>query len=153
MAFKEKVKKIGSSIKDWWKEHWGEVALVSAGVAVTGAAAYGMYKSAYNSAEEHRKLLAETEKEMQEEADRFIEEKTAWKPEWDEFGMNLEHFTHQPFGDLTKDDDEYVDPLDGNCFIIAGPNSLYNDSPDKLKFYALDNEGWYHLMPDENYSA
>ena len=153
MAFKDKIKKIGRSIKNFCKEHAEEIALIGGGVLLTGAACYGMYKSTYNSLEGDRKFTNELEEGMQNDAVNLIDEKTAWDKNWNEFGMNLEHLTHQPWGDMTKDDDEYVDPFEGNCFIVAGYNSLYNESPDQLKFYVLDNEGWYHLMPDENYSA
>lgn len=145
MAF-EKIKKIGRSIKNFCKEHAGEIAAVGAGLALTGAGCYTIYKCEYNSWEKTQKLIDEVN-------DDLVRDKTAWDKNWDEFGINLENLTHQPWGDVTKDDDEYVDPFDGNCFIVAGYNSLYNDSPDKLKFYVLDNEGWYHLMPEDNYSA
>lgn len=146
MAFKEKMKKIGASIKTFWKKHKEEIVLVGGGLAITGAACYGAYKRQ----EERDMLLPETSNDTYEET---VEDKTAWDKNWDEFGTNLEMLTHQPWGDLSKDDDEYVDPFDGNCFIVAGYNSLYNESPDQLKFYVLDNEGYYHLMPEDNYSA
>lgn len=145
MAF-EKIKKIGRSIKNFCKEHAVEIAAIGAGIAVTGAGCYAIYKCEYDYWEKTQKLIGEVN-------DDIVKDRTAWDKNWDEFGMNLEHLTHQPWGDVTKDDDEYVDPFDGNCFIVAGYNSVYNDSPDQLKFYVLDNEGWYHLMPEDNYSA
>lgn len=149
MAFKEKIKKFGAKMKKFWKEHWEEVVLVTGGVALTGAACYGMYKSGMKQMDGYYEL----ENQMKDEIDDTIANKTAWNKDWDEFGCALEHLTHQPYGDMLADDNDYKDPLEGNCFIVAGYNSLYNDSPDQLKFYALDNEGWYHPMPDDVYSA
>lgn len=153
MSFKESAKKFGNKVKKFWKEHWVEVAAVTGGVVITGATCYGMYKLDQKHAE---RALRDALDESAKETEKYlgtIEEKTAWNKDWDELGMELEHLTHQPYGDMTADDDHYVDPFDGNCFIIAGYNSLYNDSPDQLAFYALDKEGWYHRMPDSNYSA
>ena len=153
MSFKERVKTFGSKVKGFWKEHWKEVAIVTGGVAITGATCYGMYKLNQNRTD---RLLQEAVDEAAKETEEYlntIEEKTAWNKEWDELGTNFENLTHQPWGDVTVDDDDYVDPFDGNCLIIAGPNSLYNDSPDKMEFYMLDKEGWYHRMPDDVRSA
>lgn len=149
MAFKEKLKR-------FWKDNWGYVVIIGGGVALGAAACYGMYKASIKSTEDYYKLLAEAEAETKAAKEKYeheIEEKMAWKKEWDELGTNFENLTHQPFGDLTAEDNDYVDPFDGNCLIIAGPNSLYNDNPNTMEFYMLDKDGWYHRMPDELRSA
>ena len=153
MAFKENVKSFGSRVKEFWKEHWVGIVTATSGIAIVGAVCYASYKTEQNHAQQLlQDAMAEAEKETEEYLN-MIEEKTAWNKEWDELGLNFENLTHQPFGDLTVDIDDYVDPFDGNCFIIAGPNSLYNESPDKMEFYMLDKEGWYHHMPDDVRSA
>ena len=153
VAFKERFRRFKSRAKVFWKEHWGEVVTVTGGIVVAGATCYGMYKLKQNRTE---LLLQEAVNEAEKETEeymKYLEEKTAWNKDWDELGLNFENLTHQPFGDLTVDENDYVDPFDGNCLIIAGPNSLYNESPDKMEFYMLDKEGWYHHMPDDVRSA
>ena len=146
MAFKERVKRFGRSVKKFWKDHWQEVALVTGGVAVTGAVAYGLHELYTGSSKD------ETEKDTNEDTYDLVAEKTAWNKDWDEMATQFELLTHQPLGSFENgytEEEGYVDPLDGNCFIVAGYNSYYNESPDQLDFYVLDNEGWYHRMPDE----
>lgn len=70
--------------------------------------------------------------------------------------MEFERLTHQPLGSFEHgyaEEEGYVDPLEGNCFIIAGYNSYYNDSPDTVEIYVLDNDGYYHRKPDDVCSA
>lgn len=152
MAFKERAKRLGSKVKGFWKEHWGEVVAITGGVAITGLTCYGMYKLEQNRTD---RLLQEASDEAEKEIEKYmnyLEEKTAWNKDWDEMGVSFDVVTHQPLGSFENgytEEEGYVDPLEGNCFIIAGPNSYYNDSPDQLDFYVLDNEGYFHRMPDE----
>lgn len=153
MAFKERAKRFGSKVKTFWKEHWEEVVLVTGGIAVTvGATCYGLCKMEQNHTD---RLLREAMDEAEKETEKYmnyLEEKTAWNKDWDEMGVSFDVVTHQPLGSFENgytEEEGYVDPLEGNCFIIAGPNSYYNDSPDDLEFYVLDNEGYFHRMPDE----
>lgn len=152
MAFKEKIKRFGCKVKTFWKEHWEEVVLVTGGIAVTGATCYGLCKMEQSRTDRLlREAMDEAEKETEEYMDS-IEAKTAWNKDWDEMATSFELDTHQPLGSFENgytEEEGYVDPLEGNCFIIAGPNSYYNDSPDDLEFYVLDNEGYFHRMPDE----
>ena len=145
MAF-ESIKKVGRSVKDFCREHIKEITLVTGAIAFTGAVCYGMRKTANDSHGNERELLTNLDKSNTDDI-------VAWKKEWSEYATELEHTTHQPWGDLTKDDEDYVDPLEGNCFIVAGYNSLYNESSDQLKFYVLDDEGVFHPFPDDVYSA
>lgn len=139
MKFKEKIKK-------FWKKHWKKIVIVSGGATLTGAAIYyGMHKT-------------EPTVEIETEAvkDKTLDELTAWNKDWDEMAMEFEHLTHQPLGSFEHgytEEEGYIDPLDGNCFIIAGRNSYYNDDPDSLEFYVLDKEGYFHRMPEDVYSA
>ena len=159
MAFKEKIKTFGRKVKAFWKDHWEEVVLISGGVALTGAACYGMYRSGKKQMDDYYEWRENTQKELEEEAEealKTIEEKTAWNKDWDEMARTFELDTHQPLGSYMNgytEEEGYVDPLEGNCFIIAGPNSYYNDDPDNLDFYVLDNEGYFHRMPEDVYSA
>ena len=152
MAFKERIKRFGSKVKGFWKEHWGEVVAVTGGVAITGLTCYGMYKLEQNRTDHLlQEAVDEAEKET-EEYMNYLEEKTAWNKDWDEMGVSFDVVTHQPLGSFENgytEEEGYVDPLEGNCFIIAGPNSYYNDSSDQLDFYVLDNEREFHRMPDE----
>lgn len=152
MAFKERIKRFGSKVKGFWKEHWGEVVAVTGGVAITGLTCYGMYKLEQSRTD---RLLQEAVNEAEKETEEYmnyLEEKTAWNEDWDEMATSFELDTHQPLGSFKNgytEEEGYVDPLEGNCFIVAGYNSYYNDSPDQLDFYVLDNEGYFHRMPDE----
>lgn len=152
MAFKERIKRFGSKVKGFWKEHWGEVVAVTGGVAITGLTCYGMYKLEQSRTD---RLLQEAVDEAEKETEEYmnyLEEKTAWNEDWDEMATSFELDTHQPLGSFKNgytEEEGYVDPLEGNCFIVAGYNSYYNDSPDQLDFYVLDNEGYFHRMPDE----
>lgn len=152
MAFKERIKRLGSKVKGFWKEHWGEVVAVTGGVAITGLTCYGMYKLEQSRTD---RLLQEAVDEAEKETEEYmnyLEEKTAWNKDWDEMATSFELDTHQPLGSFMNgytEEEGYVDPLEGNCFIVAGYNSYYNDSPDQLDFYVLDNEGYFHRMPDE----
>ena len=155
MAFKERVKRFGNKVKRFWNEHWEDVVLVGEGVAIVGtigACCYGLHKYEQNKT---NKLLLQAMDEAEKETEEYqnmIEEKTAWNKDWDEMAVQFEVLTHQPLGSCKNgftEEEGYVDPLNGNCFIIAGYNSYYNESPDQLDYYVLDNEGWYHRMPDE----
>lgn len=143
MAFKEKAKEFGGKTKRFWKEHWKGICLAGGGLTLTGAILYGLHKSGSDD---------DDDTEPSTESMTTIEDKTAWNKDWDEMAVAFELDTHQPLGSFkngyTKEEG-YVDPLEGNCFIIAGYNSYYNDSPDQLDFYVLDNEGYFHRMPDE----
>lgn len=134
----------GEKFKKFWKEHWKEVAFVGGGLAVAGFACYKAYKSGGEGTDEIG--------EIPEAACKSIEDGTAWNKDWDEMAVQFELLTHQPLGSFANgytEEEGYVDPLEGNCFIIAGTNSYYNDNPNQLDFYVLDNDGWYHRMPDE----
>lgn len=142
MSFKEKFKK-------FWKEHWKEVAFVGGGLAVAGFACYKAYKSGGEGTDE-LEVVPEATYDS-------IEDRTAWNKDWNEIGRALEFATRQPLGPFKDpgedDNDDDFDPLDGTAFIVAGYNSFYNDSPDTLQIYAVDNDGYFHLMPDDNYCA
>lgn len=152
MGFKERINRFGSRVKGFWKEHWEEVVAVTGGVAITGLTCYGMYELEQSRTD---RLLQEAADEAEKETKEYmnyLEEKTAWNKDWDEMATSFELDTHQPLGSFKNgytEEEGYVDPLEGNCFIVAGYNSYYNDSPDQLDFYVLDNEGYFHRMPDE----
>lgn len=129
----------GEKFKKFWKEHWKEVAFVGSGLAVAGFACYKAYKSGGEGTD----VIGE----IPEAACESIEDKTVWNKDWDEMGCEMELITRQPHGPFR--DGDFVDIYDGNCFIIAGPNSLYNEAPDTMEFIVLDNEGYYHYMPDD----
>lgn len=152
MAFKEKIKRFGSKVKGFWKEHWEEVVAVTGGVAITGLTCYGVYKLEQSRTDRLLQEAADEAEKETEEYMNYLKEKTAWNKDWDEMATSFELDTHQPLGSFKNgytEEEGYVDPLEGNCFIIAGCNSYYNDSPDQLDFYVLDNEGYFHRMPDE----
>ena len=152
MSFKETMKKAGRKIKAFWNDHNKEIVYGVGAVAVTGGTIYGLIK--LSEREDQKRLnyaIEEMNKDMQQFEDE-IDEHTKWNKEWDDMATEFEVLTHQPLGSFKNgytEEEGYVDPLDGNCFIIAGPISFYNESPDKLDFYVLDNEGWFHRMPDE----
>lgn len=158
MAFKERIKRFGSKVKGFWKEHWGEVVAVTGGVAITGLTCYGMYKLEQNRTD---RLLQEAADEAEKETKEYmnyLEEKTAWNKDWDAQALALEFATHQPLGPFREpgddtDEDGYVDPLEGNSYIVAGPNSYYNDNPDTVEIYVLDNEGYFHHLPEDVHNA
>lgn len=146
MSFKEKAKEFGGKAKRFWKEHWKGICLAGGGLTLTGAILYGLHKSGSDD-DEASGAIDEVNKAIS-----TIEDKTAWNKDWDEMAVSFELDTHQPLGSFKNgytEEEGYVDPLEGNCFIIAGCNSYYNDSPDQLDFYVLDNEGYFHKMPDE----
>ena len=152
MDFKERIKRFRSRVKGFWKEHWEEVVAVTGGVAITGLTCYGMYKLEQNRTDRLLQEAADEAEKETKEYTNYLEEKTAWNKDWDEMGVSFDVVTHQPLGSFKNgytEEEGYVDPLEGNCFIIAGPNSYYNDSPDQLDFYVLDNEGYFHRMPNE----
>lgn len=145
MAFKEKAKKFGGKAKRFWKEHWKGICLAGGGLTLTGAILYGLHKSGSDD-DDYAEPVGSTESMT------TIEDKTAWNKDWDEMAVSFELDTHQPLGSFKNgytEEEGYVDPLEGNCFIIAGYNSFYNNNPDQLDFYVLDNEGYFHRMPDE----
>ena len=147
MAIKEKVKEFGGKAKRFWKEHWKEIFIVGGGVTLTGAIAYGLHKSRSDADDETSSTIDEVNKAVS-----TIEEKTAWNKDWDEMAVAFELDTHQPLGSFKNgytEEEGYVDPLEGNCFIIAGTNSYYNDRSNEYDFYVLDNEGYFHRMPNE----
>lgn len=151
MAIKEKAKEFGGKAKRFWKEHWKGICLAGGGLTLTGAILYGLHKSSSESDDETSSTIDEVSKAVS-----TIEEKTAWNKDWDEMAMEFERITHQPLGSFENgytEEEGYVDPLESNCFIIAGYNSYYNDSPDQLDFYVLDSEGYFHRMPEDAYSA
>ena len=154
MAIKEKVKEFGGKAKRFWKEHWKEIFIVGGGVTLTGAIAYGLHKSRSDADDE----IPEAIYGAKEAARESIEDKTAWNKDWDAQALALEFATHQPLGPFREpgddtDEDGYVDPLEGVSYIVAGPNSYYNDRPNEYDFYVLDNEGYFHRMPEDAYSA
>lgn len=152
MAFRERIKRFGGRVKGFWKEHWEEVVAVTGGVAITGLTCYGMYKLEQNRTDRLLQEAADEAEKETKEYTNYLEEKTAWNKDWDEMGVSFDVVTHQPLGSFENgytEEEGYVDPLEGNCFIVAGYNSYYNDSPDQLDFYVLDNEGYFHRMPDE----
>lgn len=145
MAFKEKAKEFGGKAKRFWKEHWKGICLAGGGLTLTGAILYGLHKSGSDD-DDYAEPVGSTESMT------TIEDKTAWNKDWDEMAVSFELDTHQPLGSFKNgytEEEGYVDPLEGNCFIIAGYNSFYNNNPDQLDFYVLDNEGYFHRMPDE----
>ena len=147
MAIKEKVKEFGGKAKRFWKEHWKEIFIVGGGVTLTGAIAYGLHKSRSDADDETPEAIYGAK----EAAMESIEDKTAWNKDWDEIGCELEFITRQPHGPFR--DGDFVDILDGNCFIIAGPNSFYNDDPELIEYMVLDKEGWYHYLPEDVHYA
>ena len=73
----------------------------------------------------------------------MIEESAAnreheWKKEWNDDWGFLERATRQ------------VEHLDGYSWIIAGPDSFYNENPETVEFYVVDNEGYYMRKPDDD---
>lgn len=151
MTLKERLKKIGNGIKTFWNEHRETIIVIGGAAAATGACVYAYHKL---SEFEQPDILIVPEVETEENAENLLEEKTKWNRDWDNFGRELEFVTHQPLGVMDNGDwDTYRDPLDGNCFMIAGYNSIYNDDPDRLAFYAIDNEGYFHRMPDDVHYA
>ena len=40
--------------------------------------------------------------------------------------------------------------LDGYSWVIAGPNSIYNPNGDDIEIYAVDEDGYYLHMPDDD---
>lgn len=153
MAIKEKVKEFSGKAKRFWKEHWKEIWLVGGGVTLTGAIAYGLHKSRSDADDETSSTIYEVSKAVS-----TIEDKTAWNKDWDAQALALEFATHQPLGPFREhgddtDEDGYVDPLEGVSYIVAGPNSYYNDNPDTVEIYVLDNDGYYHRKPDDMCNA
>ena len=145
MAIKEKAKEFGGMAKRFWKEHWKGICLAGGGLTLTGAILYGLHKSGSDD-DDYAEPVGSTESMT------TIEDKTAWNKDWDEMAVSFELDTHQPLGSFKNgytEEEGYADPLEGNCFIIAGYNSFYNNNPDQLDFYVLDNEGYFHRMPDE----
>ena len=150
MAIKEKVKEFSGKAKRFWKEHWKEIFIVGGGVTLTGAIAYELHKSRSDAGDETPEAIYGAK----EAARESIEDKTAWNKDWDAQALALEFATHQPLGPFREpgddtDEDGYVDPLEGVSYIVAGPNSFYNDNPDTVEIYVLDNEGYYHHKPDD----
>lgn len=136
MAFKK--------VKDFAKKHWKKIALVTGGLTLGGVAWYKLHNSKSDDCES----VDETTKLMS------IEDRTAWNKDWDAQALALEFATHQPLGPFREpgddtDEDGYVDPLEGVSYIVAGPNSYYNDSPNTVEIYVLDNDGYYHRKPDD----
>ena len=144
MAIKEKMKEFGGKAKRFWKEHWKGICLVGGGLTLTGAILYGLHKSGSDDDEDAEPIDST-------ESMATIEDKTAWNKDWDEIGCELEFITRQPHGPFR--DGDFVDILDGNCFIIAGPNSFYNDDPELVEYMVLDKEGWYHYLPEDVHYA
>ena len=146
MTFKEKAKEFGGKAKRFWKKHWKGICLAGGGLTLTGAILYGLHKS--ESDDEDTEPIGNTESMA------TIEDKTAWNKDWDAQALALEFATHQPLGPFREpgddtDEDGYVDPLEGISYIVAGPNSYYNDNPDTVEIYVLDNDGYYHRKPDD----
>lgn len=149
MGFKEKVKEFGCKVRMFCKEHKREILIVTGGLATAGLTYYGISKAQQNYSQELPDCITETE-----DCTQTIDEKTAWNKDWDAQALALEFATHQPLGPFRDpgeggDEDGYIDPLDGISYIVAGPNSYYNDSPDTVEIYALDNEGYFHRLPDD----
>lgn len=147
MAFKEKAKEFGGKAKRFWKKHWKGICLAGGGLTLTGAILYGLHKSGSDEDDD-------AEQTGITESMTTIEDKTAWNKDWDAQALALEFATHQPLGPFREpgddtDEDSYVDPLEGISYIVAGPNSYYNDNPDTVEIYVLDNEGYYHHKPDD----
>lgn len=140
MAIKEKVKK-------FYKKHRTGIILASGGITLAGATLFGIHKLKQNN-----QLIQSTLETTKNSAIDEVANRTAWNKDWNAIGNALEFVTHQPLGPFGGDDDNSVDPLEGNTFILAGYNSFYNDSPDKVAIYCVDKDGWYHLMPDEAYT-
>lgn len=154
--------KLWNKTKDWFKRHKTGVKYTLIGVGSFAGGLIAMRKIDYalitngvkKLEDEDIKELAKMS-DVQDIASVKLEEDddpTAWNKDWDEMAVQFELLTHQPLGSFTNgytEEEGYVDPLNGNCFIIAGCNSCYNESPDQLDYYVLDNEGWYHRMPDE----
>lgn len=143
MAFKEKMKSFGKSAKKFWKDHWKQIALATGTIAITGAGLYRLHKTRQDNPADEK-----------EEHTTSIDELTAWNKDWDAQALALEFATHQPLGPFREpgddtDEDGYVDPLEGVSYIVAGPNSYYNDNPDTVEIYVLDNDGYYHRKPDD----
>lgn len=135
------------SVKNFYKKHKKKILT---GLGIFGACAAGGavgYCLTRDWSESKNDIVEdETEEPIEQE------DPCAWNKDWDEMATSFELDTHQPLGSFKNgytEEEGYVDPLEGNCFIIAGYNSYYNDSPDQLDFYVLDNEGYFHRMPDE----
>lgn len=147
MSYMEKIKKAGVSVKKFCKDHWKGLAVIG-GTILTGATCYAVYNHKHND---------EADTQLDFENYETIEDKTAWNEDWDAQALAFEFATHQPLGPFRKpgedDDDCYMDPLEGNAYIIAGPNSIYNSNQDTVEIYVLDNDGYYHPMPDDLYNA
>ena len=151
MAFKDKFEKFKESTKKFWKEHWKEICLVGGGVTLTGAIYYGLHKSGADDDENSEPINKNESKDT-------IEDLTAWNKDWDAQALALEFATHQSLGPFREpsddtDEDGYVDPLKGVSYIVAGPKSFYNDSPDTVQICVVDNDGYYHYMPEDLYNA
>ncbi len=159
--------KLWEKTKNWFKCHKTGVKATLIGIGSFAGGLAVMHKIDCMTVDKALEMLpGEVDKELakmsnDKETARTEQEytdKTAWNKDWDAQALALEFATHQPLGPFREpgentDEDGYVDPLEGNSYIVAGPNSYYNDNPDTVEIYVVDNDGWYHRKPDDVYNA
>ena len=139
------------SVKKFYKKHKKKILT---GLGIFGACAAGGavgYCLTRDWSESKNDIVEDETEELIEQ-----EDPCAWNKDWDAQALAFEFATHQPLGPFKnpgEEDDGYVDPMEGNSYIIAGPNSYYNDSPNSIEIYVVDNDGYYHHLPDDVYNA
>ena len=126
MGFKEKA-------KIFWINHGYQVLGSIAFVATAGLAGYGAYKLFHPDDDEPKANASESEYIET----TFEDEDLKWKKEYDDDMYGLELTTRQ------------MQHIDGYSWIIAGPNSYYNDNDDTIDIYLVDNYGNYFKKPDD----
>ena len=120
------------SVKNFYKKHKKKILT---GLGIFGACAAGGavgYCLTRDWSESKNDIVENETEELIEQ-----EDPCAWKKEYDDDMYFLELAARQ------------MEHTDGYSWIVAGPNSYYNDDANTIDIYMVDNDGCYHKKPDD----